>query len=85
MRSVRSRMPPPGSSDKTLNREVFAIAGLVAGGQIPAPLALEALKWAARHMPTHDAQRPWRNLDKIVERAFLDGLNHPRRPERCHG
>jgi hypothetical protein len=73
---------PDGQQHDTLNREVFAIAGLVAGGAIPSPLALEALHWAARRMPTLEPRRPWRptELQKQVQAAFLDGLTHPRRP-----
>jgi hypothetical protein len=74
---------PAGQQYTTLNRQVFTIAALVAGGLIPSPLALEALHWAARRMVSHDARRPWhvRDLDKIVNAAFLDGLRHPRQPE----
>jgi putative DNA primase/helicase len=71
---------PAGAQRDTLNREVFAIAGLVAGGVIPSPLALEALQWAARRMTSHDSHRPWRETDKLVNAAFLDGLRHPRQP-----
>ena len=71
-----------GAQRDTLNREVFAIAGLVAGGSISSPLALEALYWAARQMVTHDPRRPWlpRDLDRLVDAAFIEGLQHPRRP-----
>lgn len=72
---------PNGSQRDILNREVYGIARLVAGGVLPAPLALEALQWAARQMPAHDPRRPWRDTEKRVNAAFLDGLNHPRRPE----
>jgi hypothetical protein len=73
---------PRGMQRDTLNREVFAIAGLVAGGLIPSPLALEALHWAACRMVSHDPRRPWtaHDLVKAVNAAFLDGLRHPRRP-----
>jgi len=76
---------PGGEQRQTLNREVFAIAGLVAGGSIGSALALEALHWAARQMPSFDPARPWRSheLKKIIDAAFLDGLTHPRRPGRA--
>lgn len=74
---------PDGQQHDTLNREVFAIGGLVAGGEIPSALAIDSLLWAARQMPSHDPRRPWRepDLDKMVTAAFVDGLRHPRQPE----
>jgi putative DNA primase/helicase len=72
---------PNGHQHDTLNAQTFAIAGLVAGGVLPSALALEALNWAARQMPSHDPHRPWRDVSKIVSTAFLDGLHHPRRPD----
>jgi hypothetical protein len=71
---------PAGSQRDTLNLECFSIGGLVAGGQISCSLALEALLWAARQMPTHDPRRPWRvrDLERIVRDALLDGQRHPR-------
>jgi hypothetical protein len=67
----------------TLNREAFGIARLVAGGVIPSPLALEALHWAARQMPSYDSRRPWRAVDlqKTVDTAFLAGLQRPWQPD----
>lgn len=75
---------PAGKQRATLNREVYGIARLVAGGAIPSALALEALQWAASQMPTHDPRRPWRpsDLDKAVRDAFMAGLGHPRQPPR---
>ena len=70
---------PNGAQRDTLNREVYGIASLVAGGVLPSPLALDALHWAARQMPTYS--RPWGNVGKLVNAAFLDGMHHPRRPE----
>ena len=71
---------PAGQQHIVLNREAFAIGGLVAGGVIPAALGLEALTWAARQMPSLDANRPWRprELERQVRDAFLDGQAHPR-------
>ena len=79
---ARITAAPAGQQRDTLNREVFAIGGLVAGGVIGAPSPLDALKWAARQMPSRDPRRPWRadELQKAVHAAFLDGLAHPRRP-----
>jgi Bifunctional DNA primase/polymerase, N-terminal len=71
---------PEGQQRDTLNRETFAIAGLVAGGVLPSALALDALKWAARRLISHDPHRPWNQTDKLVSAAFLDGLHHPRQP-----
>jgi putative DNA primase/helicase len=72
---------PNGQQRDTLNAQVYGIAQLVAGGVIPSPLALDALRWAALQMPVYDPRRPWLDTDKIVNGAFLDGLHHPRRPE----
>jgi hypothetical protein len=75
---------PDGQQRATLNREVYAIAGLVAGNVIPSALGLEALNWAAAQMRTYDPRRPWRpsDLDKAVRDAFMAGLAHPRYPAR---
>jgi hypothetical protein len=81
-RAVDNIIQAPGGAQRdTLNRETFAIAGLVAGGVLSSALALDALKWAGRRMVTHKAERPWRDTDKLVDAAFIDGLHHPRRPE----
>jgi hypothetical protein len=73
---------PDGQQHSTLNREVYSIARIVAGGIMPAGLAIEALMWAARQMRSHDPRRPWRpiELDKMVRTAFTDGLARPRQP-----
>jgi hypothetical protein len=69
-----------GQQELTLNAEAFAIGTLAGAKGIPADFALRALKWAARNMSSHDAARPWRpaELDRKVERAFRDGMAHPR-------
>lgn len=69
-----------GEQHTTLNREAYGVAQLVAGGAVPAGLALEALQWAARRMPSFDARRPWRTpeLERQMQAAFLDGLTRPR-------
>jgi len=71
---------PAGQQHNTLNRECFAIGGLVAGGVVPAALALESLTWAARQISSADPRRPWRatELDKQVRASFLDGQLQPR-------
>jgi hypothetical protein len=76
---------PDGQQRDTLNREIYSIARLVAGGAIPAGLAIEALQWAAQQLRSYDARRPWRpdELDKMVRAAFADGLARPRQPERA--
>jgi putative DNA primase/helicase len=75
---------PDGRQRDTLNCEVYSIARLVAGGAIPAGLAVEALQWAARQLRTYDQRRPWRaaDLDRIVRSAFADGLGRPHQPEQ---
>jgi putative DNA primase/helicase len=75
---------PAGRQRDTLNREVYSIARLAAGGIIPAGLAVEVLQWAARQLPSYEARRPWRppELEKIVRAAFADGLARPRQPDR---
>jgi len=72
---------PAGQQHDTLNRETYGIAGLVAGGMIPAGLAVESLQWAAQRMRSYDPRRP-AELDRMVRRAFADGLARPRQPER---
>jgi putative DNA primase/helicase len=76
---------PAGQQRDTLNREIYSIARLVAGGVMPAALAIEALQWAARQLRSFDPHRPWRpgELDKLVRSAFTDGLARPRQPERA--
>lgn len=71
-----------GAQETTLNVETFSIGRLVGGGVIPACLALNALTWAARKMPSHDARRPWREVDLVrkVKVAFADGVAEPRAP-----
>jgi putative DNA primase/helicase len=75
---------PDGQQRDTLNREIYSIARLVAGGGLPVGLAIESLQWAARQLRSYDLRRPWRSaeLGKIVRSAFADGLVRPRRPER---
>jgi hypothetical protein len=76
---------PDGQQRKTINREAFSIATLVAGAGMPASLALQALHWAAGQVRSHDPDDPWwpRELAKKVDIAFRDGLRHSRGPR--HG
>jgi putative DNA primase/helicase len=71
---------PAGQQRSTLNREVFNIGRLAGSGAIAPGLALDALIWAARQMPTYNALDPWRplELDRIVNRSFSEGLRQPR-------
>jgi hypothetical protein len=72
---------PNGAQRDTLNRECFAVGGLVAGGALPSATALELLLWASRRIVTHDPCRPWGDTEKLVKAAFVDGLRYPRQPE----
>jgi putative DNA primase/helicase len=75
---------PAGVQRDTLNLEIYSIARLVAGGVLPAGLAIESLQWAARQVRSYDLSRPWHpaELDKIVRGAFADGLVRPRQPQQ---
>lgn len=70
----------PGAQEPTLNGEAFAIGTLAGAGSIPPDFARRALTWAARQIPTYDQRRPWRaaEIERKVERAFNDGMRHPR-------
>jgi hypothetical protein len=69
-----------GEQEATLNGECFAIGTLAGAGGLPADFARRALIWTARQIPSHDPLRRWRpsDLERKVERAFADGLRHPR-------
>jgi len=71
---------PSGEQETTLNASAYGIGQLSGGGVIPAGLALDALLWAARRMPSFDSRRPWRpvDLERKVKSAFTDGLREPR-------
>ena len=75
---------PAGQQRDTLNREIYGIARLVAGGTMPSGLAIESLQWAGRQLRSYDRRRPWRlaELDKMVRAAFVDGLARPRQPDQ---
>ncbi len=71
---------PDGQQRSTLNREAYGIGQLVGGKVLPAPLALDALRWAAEQMRSHDQRHPWHaaKLREIVRDAFVDGQADPR-------
>jgi hypothetical protein len=74
-----------GEQERTLNAEVFSVATLAGAGGIPADLARRVLYWAASQMPNYDPRRPWRaaELARKIDRAFDDGLRHPREMRRA--
>jgi hypothetical protein len=76
---------PAGEQERTLNAEVFSIATFAATRGIPADLARRVLHWAASQMPNYNPRRPWRaaELARKVDRAFDDGLRHPREARRA--
>jgi len=71
---------PAGEQEATINGECFAIGTLAGANVIPAAFARRTLAWAAARVPSYDSRRPWRptELERKVERAFADGLRHPR-------
>jgi hypothetical protein len=75
---------PHGQQEETLNREAFSIGRLAGSGAIAPGLALDAITWAARRMPSQHGRRPWRvsELDRRVSRSFSEGLRQPRQVPR---
>jgi putative DNA primase/helicase len=71
---------PAGEQEATINGECFAIGTLAGANGIPAAFARRTLIWAAARIPSYDNRRPWHSteLERKVERAFADGLRHPR-------
>ena len=69
-----------GEQEVTLNTEVYCIGKLARAGQIPEALGLEAMRWAARKMPSFDDYRPWQAsaLERKVCKAFADGMANPK-------
>jgi putative DNA primase/helicase len=76
---------PPGQQETTLNAECFALGTLAGAGAIPSDFARRVLIWAAHQMPDHDPCRPWRDreVENKVNRAFSDGMRHPREARRA--
>jgi putative DNA primase/helicase len=75
---------PAGEQEATLNSECFAIGTLAGAGGIPPDFARRALIWAANRIPDYDRAHPWRaaEIERKVNRAFSDGMRHPRE-SRC--
>jgi hypothetical protein len=71
---------PFGEQETTINGEAFAIGTLAGANGIPAGFARRALIWAATGVPSYDTRRRWQagELTRKVERAFADGMRHPR-------
>lgn len=69
-----------GEQEITLNGEAYSIGRLVAGGVMPAGVALDTLLWAASKIASTDPRRPWRahELETKVRRSFTDGMRQPR-------
>jgi hypothetical protein len=76
---------PSGQQEATLNAECFAIGTLAGASAIPSDFARRALIWAARQIPDYDDRRPWRprDIENKVNRAFDDGMRHPRKAYRA--
>jgi hypothetical protein len=66
---------PNGAQDDTRHRQCFLIGALIAQGDLDYSTAFAALVAAARAMPTYG--RPWRDLDKRVERSLKAGIDRP--------
>ena len=76
---------PPGQQEGALNGECFAIGRLAGARAIPPVFARRVLIWTARQIPDHDPRRPWhaREIENKVNRAFDDGMRHPREARRA--
>jgi hypothetical protein len=76
---------PSGQQEATLNAECFTIGTLAGAGGIPSDFARRALMWAARQIPDYDHRRPWRTrgIENKVNRAFDQGIQHPREAHRA--
>jgi hypothetical protein len=76
---------PSGQREATLNAECFTIGTLAGAGGIPSDFARRALMWAARQIPDYDHRRPWRTrgIENKVNRAFDQGIQHPREAHRA--
>jgi putative DNA primase/helicase len=74
-----------GEQETTLNSEAFAIGTLAGAVAIPSDFARRALIWAARKMSDYDHRHPWQatEIERKVNRAFGDGVRHPRKARRA--
>jgi hypothetical protein len=70
---------PKGEQEATLNGEAFSIGTLAGAGGVPTDFACKVLLWAASQMPNYKPA-PWRprEIEYKVNRAFADGMRHPR-------
>jgi hypothetical protein len=66
---------PDGTQDDTRHRQCFLIGVLIARGDLDYETAFAALVAAALAMSTHG--KPWRDLDKRVERSLKAGIDCP--------
>jgi hypothetical protein len=66
---------PNGAQDDTRHRQCFLIGALIARGDLDSATGFAALAAAARAMPTYG--KPWRDLDKRVERSLKAGIDRP--------
>ena len=73
-------MAPAGEQEATINGECFSIGTAAGAGLIATDFARRTLIWAASQVRDYDPRRPWRGneLANKVNRAFDDGLQHPR-------
>jgi len=71
---------PDGRQRATLNREGFAMGTLIGAAGAPEDFVRYALQQAGRQMHSYDAARPWleHQIDRIVDDAVTDGMQHPR-------
>jgi Bifunctional DNA primase/polymerase, N-terminal len=71
---------PAGQQEATLNAESFSVGTLAGAAGIPEALARRTLIWAAAQIASFDPHRPWRRheIEAKVDRAFDDGMRHPR-------
>ena len=70
--------PLNGAQEATLNKQAFTVGGMVARGDIAWAEAREVPIAAAKRMPADG--KPWRKLDKKIERALKDGMARPLPP-----
>ncbi|MGO8915293.1 MAG: bifunctional DNA primase/polymerase [Stellaceae bacterium] len=71
---------PAGAQRDTMNSEAFSLGGLVAGGVIPANVALSELEWVASKICPFDPRRPWRpgDVKRVLLDAYVAGQKVPR-------
>jgi hypothetical protein len=69
-----------GEQETALNEAALKIGALVAGGELEAQSAREALLDAALGMPSYDGRNPWTadQVTRKIDRGMADGSAHPR-------